>query len=220
MKKSAVSLVVLLLISASAFAVVCEDRNPAPFRDGANTTFQTWTFDTNANPAAPTDVANPYGNPWIDVADYSQGSYWVANDMGHQGVWAVGKGRNGDLGDMVINIQNDPTLREEKKIWIQIVYSSLGGKEPMIGIKATDPQAPYAVIDLLPQYTQVLDNYYSYAVYSGTIRPNPKFESIFIRPRDCQVFVDCISVETQCIPEPMTMALLGLGSLLLRRRIA
>jgi hypothetical protein len=52
------------------------------------------------------------------------------------------------------------------------------------------------------------------------IRPNPNFEQIFIRPRDCQVFVDCITIETQCIPEPMTMGLLGLGSLLLRRRIA
>jgi hypothetical protein len=79
-------------------------------------------------------------------------------------------------------------------------------------------QGAYVVMNNVS--TQKLDDMYSYGLYHIILQPNPKFEVIRIRPRDCQVFVDSILVETQCIPEPLTMVLLGMGGLFLRKRFA
>jgi hypothetical protein len=216
MKKSLASLVVLLLISASASAVVLCDSDPAPFRGGVNTTLQTWGFDTNANPAFPNVVENPYGMPQVDlVGGFAANTVWLDQDNGHQGVWVVDRSI---YSDMVATVDNNPVRNAYKEIWLQITYSAQNGEAPMIYVVPDGNLNAYAPMNLVSK--TAVDNNYFHAVYSLTIRPNPNFEQIFIRPRDCQVYVDCITIETQCIPEPMTMGLLGLGSLLLRRRIA
>jgi hypothetical protein len=220
MKKSLASLVVLLLISATVSAVViCDpDKDPAPFRGGQNTTLQTWTFETGANPALPDPGSvNPYGGAIIDVTGGpSSGARWLSQDvLNHQGVWVVGRG------DMVATVKNNPVTNEYKDIWLQITYSAQEGNAPTILVSFPDATGAMQVQPLNEIGLPVqLDPYYYHAVYSARIRPNPAYEVISIRPRDCQVYIDCITVETQCIPEPMTMGLLGLGSLLLRRRIA
>jgi hypothetical protein len=216
MKKSVVSLVVLLLISASASAVVLCDSDPAPFRGGVNTTLQTWGFDTNANPAFPNVVENPYGMPQVDlVGGFAANTVWLDQDNGHQGVWIVDRSI---YSDMVATVKNFPKQNPYKQIWLQITYAAQNGEAPMIYVLPDGSNAQPQPMQLVKK--EAVDNYYVHAVYSLTIRPNPNFEQIYIRPRDCQVFVDCITIETQCVPEPMTMGLLGLGSLLLRRRIA
>ena len=54
----------------------------------------------------------------------------------------------------------------------------------------------------------------------GPIEPDhiPVEETIFTIPHLCQLYVDEIVVDTLCVPEPMTLILLGLGSLVLLRR--
>jgi hypothetical protein len=216
MKKSVVSLVVLLLISASASAVVLCDSNPAPFRGGPNTTLQTWGFGTNANPAFPDVVENPYGTPQVDlVGGFAANTVWLDEDNGHQGVWIVDRSI---YSDMVATVKNYPKQNPYKQIWLQITYAAQNGEAPMIYVVPDGNLNAYTPMSLIKK--DAVDGNYFQAVYSLTIRPNPNFEQIFIRPRDCQVYVDCITIETQCVPEPMTMGLLGLGSLLLRRRIA
>jgi hypothetical protein len=218
MKKSLVSLVVLLLISASVSAVViCDpDQDPAPFRGGVNTTLQSWLFSTNANPAAPDTVSNPYGMPQVDLkGSFLNNTIWLEEDNGHQGVWVVDRSIESD---MVATVKNSPVQNPYKQIWLQITYSAQNGEAPAIYVVPNGDISAYAPMTLVSK--NAVDNNYYHAVYSLTIRPNPNFEQIFIRPRDCQVYVDCLTIETQCIPEPMTMGLLGLGSLLLRRRIA
>jgi len=218
MKKSLVSLVVLLLISASVSAVViCDpDQDPAPFRGGVNTTLQSWLFSTNANPAAPDVMVNNYGGAQVDLkGSFLNNTIWLDEDNGHQGVWVVDRSIESD---MVATVKNYPKQNPYKQIWLQITYSAQNGAAPMIYVLPDGNINAYAPMTLVSK--NAVDNYYYHAVYSLTIRPNPNFEQIFIRPRDCQVYVDCLTIETQCIPEPMTMGLLGLGSLLLRRRIA
>jgi hypothetical protein len=215
MKMSLASFVLLLLISASASAFVC-DSDPAPFRGGQNTTLQSWLFSTNANPAFPDVAENPYGMPQVDlVGGFPQNTVWLDQDNGHQGVWVVDRSI---YSDMVATVKNVPVQNPYKEIWLQITYSAQEGEAPMIYVVPNGNPNAYTPMHMVSK--NAVDNNYFHAVYSLTIRPNPNFEQIYIRPRDCQVFVDCITIETQCIPEPMTMGLLGLGSLLLRRRIA
>jgi hypothetical protein len=201
-------------ILGQASAVVL-DTNPAPFRDGANTTLQAWDFPTNADPSAPdAGWKNPYGTPSADlIGDFSSNTVYLPNDYGHQGVWIVDRAQQSD---MLIGVPNLPRQNPYKEIWIQLVYSSQDGLAPMLYVQP-DSQG-YEVINMVS--STKIDAMYSYALYHVTLKPNPKFEIIRIRPRDCQVFVDSILVETQCIPEPVTMVLLGLGGLILRKRVA
>ena len=48
-----------------------------------------------------------------------------------------------------------------------------------------------------------------------SIRKHPKFENIYISG---SIMVDQVIIDTICIPEPITIALLGFGSLILIRR--
>lgn len=221
MKKSLVSLVVLLLISTTVSAVNLCDSNPAPFRNSTlgGTTLQSWLFSTRANPALPDVDENPYGDPFIDLrGDIWTGTGWKDMDYGHQGVWVIG--HQGDDPMMVATVQNTKVQNPYKDIWVQLVYSANDGLAPDIwilpdGQSQTDKTNAMDVVK-----TEQVDAMYYSAVYSIRLDYNPTWEQILIRPRECQVYIDCITIETQCIPEPMTMGLLGLGSLLLRRRIA
>ncbi len=215
MKKSLLSLVLLLMISATASAVVICDANPPDWRGGINTTYQTWSFSTNASSMIyPDEVDNQYGMPWVDViGDFSQGTVWDNMDQGHQGVWTINRM---SPSEMQINIWNNPVQNEVKKVWLQITYSAHEGDHPAIYFLPEGVMGDYKEMVMIKK--DQVDAYYWNAVYYLEFKPNVSFEQIVIRPRECVVYVDCVTIDTQCIPEPMTMVLLGLGSLILRRR--
>jgi hypothetical protein len=202
-------------ILGQASAVVM-DVNPSPFRGGENTTLQAWDFLTNADPSAP-DAGwnNPYGTPYADlIGDFSTNTVYLAQDYGHDGVWIVDRAQESD---MIFGVFNSQQPNPYKEIWIQLVYSAQDGMAPMLYVQPGGTTG-YEAMDMVG--STKIDAMYSYAQYHVILKPNPAFEVIRIRPRDCQVFVDSILIETQCIPEPVTMVLLGLGGLMLRKRIA
>jgi len=61
---------------------------------------------------------------------------------------------------------------------------------------------------------QVPVNDWNVTLYKITIWPNPAEEWIAIKG---DIVVDQLEIVTECIPEPATMGLLGLGSLALLR---
>ncbi len=214
MKTLQCTLVILLMMTAMVSADVLCDANPPDWRGESGTTYQSWSFSIKEDPAAP-DVGwnNPYGTPSIDlVGDFSTNTVWLNEDYGHQGIWIVDRVIDSD---MVLSVPNSPVQNLYKLLWLQIVYSSQEDNAPIVYVLPEGGDYTPMVL----QSTTPIDDKYNSAVYALTIMPNPTSETISIRPWDCQVYIDCVTLDTRCIPEPMTFVMLGLGCLLLRKRI-
>jgi hypothetical protein len=175
-----------LAVTGSAPAVIV-DLDPAPFRGQENTTIQGWDFLTNTDPSAPDNGwVNPYGDPSVDVVG---NAYWLQDDGGHSGVWIVDS-------EMVVSL---PSCSDQnRRIWLQIVYSAQNNEPPMVYLLLDPAANTYMAVTLVAERS--IDGYYRHAVYSVVV---PSSGKIWIRPRDCQVFIDSILVETQCTTSPV-----------------
>jgi len=212
-------LIMMLVVGSSALAVVTlpeDDLSPAGFRGQAGTTLQAWYFDNEASPVDADPSENPYGTPTAEVSVIGSGA-WLADYMGEQGVFRVDRSEGSD---MILEVPNVPEPNPVKHLWLQLVYYAEEGMLPNIyvvpGYGDDADWNAYERLELVE--SQTLDSGYTHATFQLSIEPNPEWEYIFIRPRDCEVYVDSVILETQCIPEPMTMLLLGAGSMLLRLR--
>jgi hypothetical protein len=195
-----------LIIGAVVGSALADDLYPPPWRGLPGSTYQQWEFSTNANPAAPTYVNNPYGTPSAMVLGNFPYTRWKNTDYGHQGVWQFE-----DF--MVFMLPNADIQNPVKYIWVQVTYSADGGADPMLFTIPPDVGVVQTV-----NKTQ-LDAYYWHGTYLLTIEPNPVSEQLWLEPRDCTIYVDQVVIDTICIPEPSVFALMALGGILsLRRR--
>jgi hypothetical protein len=167
----------------------------------AATTSQTWYFNTNdPMPPMPDVVDNAFGAPFLMV-DISPAGGWI------DGAWALS-------GEIDVVIPNDPTLRDEKKIEIWLTWqagdlTSYLPSRPLVGVSAD----PMTGMEMLIKPQDPIGDW-NVTLYDITIRPNPASEWIAIKGN---ILVDQLTINTECIPEPATMGLLGLGSLALLR---
>lgn len=212
--RSVCVLMSVALLCASSFAAL--DLNPAPWRTNpagqVPTTYQSWDFSTNSNPSTPTVDLNPFGTATLSVAgNFLTNTVWYNYypTGGHQGVW-------GFEDNVTVNIPNQPVANPYKEIWIQITYRSDLFNAPNVFVLPEGDAGAYQVMNLVER--SAVDNFFYHATYHAVIEPNPTFEVSFITPFDCTLYLDDIIIETICVPEPMTMVLLGLGSLALLRR--
>jgi len=208
MKLANIALVMIIASTCPAGLLTEYDTNPAPFRGQENTTLQVWTFGTPDNSGAPDISVNPNGEANISNLPALE---WLAEDLGHQGVRIIDyKGTNG----MIIHVDNFNIPNPIKKIWVQIVYDD-GGPPSIKVLPNGDTTEQRMNLVGMPEE---VDDWYMKATYELTLDKNPPHEIFRIIPRDCQVWIDEIIIETQCIPEPMSIAMLGLGGLFLLRK--
>ncbi len=170
----------------------------------ATTTSQIWYFDS---PTAfePDLLDNDYGVPVLTV-DTGPAGGWVPDPSGTGGAWALS-------GMIDVIVPNDPAEREYKTIDLLLTWKpgDLGSlpRRPLVAVSADPMTAQQLVVE--PQSPVGVWNV---TLYQFTIWPNPPDEWIIIMG---DIVVDELMIGTECIPEPATIGLLGLGSIALLR---
>lgn len=194
---------------------LADDLLPPSWRGEANTTFQMWEFDNdNIPPDLTAGWFNPYGTPEGNIYDpiglidwlpsYDAGGSVVAD-----GIWKL------YAGNLTLDIPNTLNTAPDssKEIWLQITYLDPGGAGLPLPI-IVDP----AYDELTRERSITLDTNFIHDTYKIILRPNPTEETIKLSPVQCQLYVDQIVIDTICIPEPATIALLSLAGLLIRKK--
>jgi hypothetical protein len=185
------------------------DVLPPDWRGDANTTLQAWSFSESNNPALLEPVTmNPYGTPVASVTTTENTggplkTFWMATEGGRAGVWRI---FGGDY--MQLYIPNTDLDNPFKEVWVQLTWSGVAiDHAPLF---QTNPE--YSSIELI-QADPVANSTYFRSVYKIIIEPNPRLEEwIWIQPRDCEVYIDEIVVDTRCIPEPASAMLVFFGA--------
>jgi len=171
------------------------------------TTYQMWDFTTDANPAAPDVDNNPYGDyPAVKAKISNVGNpdfYW------RDGVW------RGNKFSVTMDIPNNKVANPYKEIVVEIVYQgTIVQNWATVDFSAFYSPVQSNVADLGNGWLKRTDLYH--------IEPNPNWERLCygFNPAvtGAPAAVDSIAVSTICIPEPMTMSLLGLGLVALRKK--
>ena len=176
---------------------------------GIGVTDQRWDFSDNSNPAIPEYDNNPFGVADATITSTASGPppEWLANTLGRDGVWTA----EGRL-EVGLSVPNQMVENPYKEIIIEIgFYGDLNGFAIY-----TDPfggnvqLVNRTIVDSADGWTVLTDEY--------RIEPNPFHEWINYHWLGDLVGLDYIKLSTKCVPEPLTIALLGLGGLMLRRK--
>jgi len=178
-------------------------------RGSSGSTWQEWTFDDNDNPAAPESSFNLYGVPTA-IMTGTNGSVnfdWYASTLGGTGVWA------GDMLKIVLDIPNQPQQNPFKIIWFEAVYRATAIVQDPVLTVSSGFQWQRFYYD-----NGGTANQWRTMVAGFKIWPNPTQEHVSISLWGTGGFFTAMSVDTLCVPEPVTLLLLGLGGLVLRKK--
>ncbi len=170
-------------------------------------TTQVWLFSNDDTTPAPDVVSNPYGNPELVVKPFAP---WIPFIDGRDGVWPLS-------GKIDAYIPNRPEICWWKDIVIQLTWKPAGltdafwDDKPNVGVvPGVDPYTLY-----MESTTTALGDGWMSSLYEIRLFPNPPWETIGI---EGDILVDQLAINTECIPEPATICLLGLGALALLRK--
>lgn len=195
----------ILQVSASASIV---DNAPS-WRGNAGTTYAAWEFNTSSKTPVWNYGANEYGDVSIYVQP-KQGDPWKSQWEGRYGVWMLS-------GTITADIPNSPVTGPgtSKQVRIQLIW------KPEVGYEQTVPE-----IDMQTSYDEYCDylsegigsigilsnvamgNGWNYTTYLIDWPYNPTGEVITIHG---EIAVDQLVIDTICIPEPTTLAIMGFG---------
>lgn len=187
-----------LFMAGSAFA---DDINPPPWPRGSEgTTYAMWEFLTPDT--IPDEEMNEYGqSELIPYPGWEQ--EWEQEWGGRIGVWPLS-------GAIDIHIPNRPEPLPFKDIWIQVTWAEqFPGAVPTVSEQWVNN--PPLEADLVGEIVLEPTGYlgpWIHSTYHIHLEPNPDFELIRI---EGGIMVDQIVIDTICIPEPSTLALIGGG---------
>ncbi len=189
-----VCMTVVVVFGSSITSVRADDLYQPPWtRDDPNTTYQNWTFGTIDNPAAPDDFFNPNGDPTATI----NGGTWAFFYDDHVGVWTLAATNSIDL--YIPNTPLDTT--RTKDVWTQITWESSGGS-PVVTVNGIVSSLLFSVSAGYGSWMQ--------SVFETTLPFNPAAEDVVVTGT---MSVGEVVIDTQCIPEPSSLALLAAGSI-------
>jgi hypothetical protein len=198
MKRSILAcLTVAVVFGCSVASVKADDIYPPWWLRGQpNTTYQDWTFSTSQSMFVAPDSGfyNPNGTP---TAFISNGQWSMFYDN-HVGVWTLPVGTNGVI---ALNVPNTEEDNPYKWVWTQVTWQSDNGGSPVVLVDGEQSR--------LELVTPVGNGGWMQSVYMSLLSPNPSSEQVLIMGT---VDVGQVVIDTICIPEPSTLALLAAGA--------
>jgi len=183
----------------------------------ATTTSQIWYFNTDDATPAPEFVNNDYGPPDMQIVQ-GTGTGFDETISGRTGVWSLS-------GEIDVIIPNYPILNPYKRITINLIWAPGGvdpfmPDQPLVGVVGLDVAEDAMPVDEpVMEIVSIINDPLAgtpwvLSIYEIIIRPNPPKEWIAIKG---DILVDELGIRTECVPEPATIGLLGLGGLALLR---
>ncbi|UCC22787.1 MAG: PEP-CTERM sorting domain-containing protein [Planctomycetota bacterium] len=200
LKLLALCLAVILAAGSTSFAAL--ELQVPYWRGTEGSTFQQWSFSDD-NPAPPLPdpgFINPYDPPPQLVVDAA--APWIPDP----GAWPLS-------GQIDVYIPNNPQPNEKKEIWLQVIWQPGFNPSPVLPDAPWVAVWPFTTMDMSHSYTT--ENGWTLSLFRINLYPNPPEEWITVKGN---IIVDHIAIDTRCVPEPATVALLGLGALVVFRR--
>lgn len=191
---------VAVVFGSSVASVKADDLYPPPWtRGGPGTTYQAWDFATITDPVNADTFYNPYGTPTATI----NGGSWSYFYDNHIGIWTLGSKDSIDF-----YIPNTPlNFDTYKEVWTQVTWQPDLGPAPVVTVDYGDEES---VVSTLQFTVPAGSGNWDQSVYLAFLPINPSSENVIVTEVGD---VGQVVIDTICVPEPSSLALLALGGI-------